>query len=206
MTNIQKFFLLMGIGCLLSMYGAKKMVNDKKKVLLIIASDGFQPKEFADTKKVLEDNGVQVVVASDKTGVTKDAAGDGGPEVDLAVGQIKVSDYVGIFLIGGGGALTHLDTEGVYALMRKAKDAGILWGAICISPRILCAAGLLENKKITGWNGDKKLEIYIKNNCSSAKVLFDKNVVIDDKLITANGPSSAREFGQAIVDVLKKHK
>lgn len=175
-----------------------------KKVVLVIASDGFQPKEFGDTKKILEDNNFFVVVASDKTGVTKDAAGDVGPEVKILIEDLKISDYAGIFLIGGSGALDHLDNKNVHELMRLAKDAGILWGAICISPRILCKAGLLENKKITGWDGDKKLEDYIKNNCSSAHVLLDQKVVVHNNLITANGPQAAQEFGQAIVDELKK--
>ena len=42
-----------------------------KKVLLIIASDGFQPVEYWTTKKVLEDAGMEVATGGDKAGAAK---------------------------------------------------------------------------------------------------------------------------------------
>lgn len=172
-----------------------------KKVLLVIASNGFQPHEFAETKKVLENNYFSMDVASDKTGVTKDGLGVAGPEVKILVEDVKVSDYVGIFLIGGSGALDCLDNKNVHELMRLAKDADILWGAICISPRILCKAGLLDGKKITGWDDDGKL----KSSCPKALVQAQA-VVVDGNLITANGPKAAQKFGETIVAELQKKK
>ncbi len=175
----------------------------KKNVVLIIASNGFQPREYSDTRAVLENSGYTVTVASDKAGKTVDGFGHAGPEVSVVVDQLTVSDYAGIVIVGGMGAMEHLDNERVYAVMRTAQKAGLVWGAICISPRILCAAGLLDNKKITGWDGDQKLKSVVADKCSTAQVVGGA-VVVDGKLVTGNGPGAATEFGKAIVSVLSQ--
>jgi len=169
-----------------------------KKVALVIASKGFQPVEYAKTKDVLEQGGITVVSVSEKSGTTIDAFDKSGPDVKLTVKDIDSKDYVGIFLIGGKGALDCLDNEEVYNLMRQAKEADILYGAICISPRILCRAGLVNDKKITGWDGDNKLA----EKCPNSDVV-GVPVVIDGRLITARDPHAAQEFGEAILKALK---
>jgi len=173
----------------------------KELILLIIAHRGFQPVEYQDTRVVLEKAGYTVVVASDKSGNTIDSLGNPGPAVTLTVDQVKVADYRGIFIIGGGGALGSLDIPAVHNLMKSARDAGIAWGAICISPRILCNAGLLDDKKFTGWDGDGKLKSHAHKTCPRAQV-SDEPVVVDGKLVTARGPAASRSFGEAIVKVL----
>jgi len=174
-----------------------------KKVVLVVASEGFQPVEYTDTKAILDESGIAVVTASEKIGNTIDGFDKAGPEIKVSVTDLNKEknfvDFAGVFLIGGPGALDCLDNEEVYNLMRKAKEAGILYGAICISPRILCEAGLIDDKKITGWDGDGKLA----EECPNA-VIIGGPVVVDDKLITARDPRAAREFGEAIVQVLKQ--
>lgn len=174
-----------------------------KNIALIIAHKGFQPVEYQKTRDVIENSGYQVTVASDQAGATTDGFGKPGPEVTLTVEQIKVTDYAGIFLIGGPGAMDHLNNEHVYKIMRAAKDAGILWGAICICPRILCSAGLLDDKKITGWDGDNQLKNYCAKRCPRAQIIGG-SVAVDENLITAQGPEAAQLFGEAIVNALKQ--
>ena len=168
-----------------------------KKIALVIAHHGFQPVEFNDTREVLEKNGYPVITVSDKMGKTVDADGQPGPEVTVAVDQLNLAEYAGVFLIGGSGSMKCLDNEKVYTLMRSVRDAGLLWGAICVAPRILYNAGLINGARITGWDGDGKL----KASCPAAQII-DTRVVVDGTLITAQGPAAAREFGQAIVDTL----
>ena len=174
-----------------------------KKIALVIASKGFQPLEYEDTKKVLEAAGVQVDTISEKTGKSEDAFGQDGPIISLTVNQVNPRDYDGIFLIGGSGALDCLDNENVYKLMRVAKEAGIFYGAICVSPRILCKAGLINDKKITGWDGDSKLQ----EECPDVAIMkvgtTNADTVTDGKLITGRDPLAAKAFGEAIVKALK---
>jgi protease I len=168
-----------------------------KNIALVIAHDGFQPVEYHDIREVLEKNGYQVTPVSDKIGKTVDAHGKPGPEITISVDQVQIADYAGIFLIGGAGALKCLDNQKVYDVMRRTRDVGLLWGAICIAPRILYNAGLLGGARITGWDDDHKL----KASCPEAHII-DTRVVVDGTLVTGQGPQAAREFGQAIVDAL----
>ena len=87
-------------------------------------------------------------------------------------------------------------------MKEAASHEGMPYGAICISPRILANAGLLRGKRATGWNGDGELqEIF-----SSQNVTYEQSAVVTDgRVITADGPMSAGEFGQAIVDLMKSN-
>jgi len=167
-----------------------------KKVLLIISSNGFQPHEYGTPKKILEEGGVEVLTASDKKGTAIAAYTGLEVEVNLSLGEVKVEDYNGIFIIGGPGALDCLDHENTYQVMRAAVEQDKLWGAICISPRILAHAGLLNEKRATGWNGDGGLEGIFKQ---AGAMYVDEKVVVDKNLITGNGPEAVEEFGNKIL-------
>ncbi len=74
-------------------------------------------------------------------------------------------------------------------------------GAICIAPTILAYAGVLEGKKATVWNQDgKQAEILTKNGAE----FVDELVVVDGKIVTANGPPAAEAFGKKILEMLKE--
>jgi len=126
--------------------------------------------------------------------------GGGSQKIDLVLSEIKVDNYDGIFLIGGRGALDDLDNETVYGIIKEAKEKDKLFGAICISPRILVKTGVLFGKRATGWNGDGDLENIFKN--SSTEYVCEP-VVVDGRIITAEGPGAAKEFGETIAKQLK---
>lgn len=171
-----------------------------KKVVLVIASEAFQPIEYSVTKDVLTEAGVTVITASDKPGGAV-GTDNSVTSVDLSVQDLNVADYDGIFLIGGKGAMETLDNEIVYALIRKAAKRPMPYGAICIATRILAKANAIDGKQATGWNGDNALlAIYNAHHVT----LVDKDVVIHGLLVTAVGPTSAEAFGKAILRVLYK--
>jgi len=170
-----------------------------KKVLLIIASNGFQPLEYSQPKTILEKKGVEVITASDQVGVAVSAVEAMKTQVDLVLDDVKVEEYDGIFIMGGSGALKHLDNKKTYRIIREVADSGKVWGAICISPRILAHAGVLRQKKVTGWNDDGNLDQILSD--AGAEYVREP-VVVDDKLITGWGPNAAEEFGRVILKVV----
>lgn len=173
----------------------------QKVIILIIASQGFQATEYNAPKKVLQKAGYQVLTGSDKKG-TAIAHDKSTAQVDLLVHDVDPASVAGIFFVGGGGALDRLDNQTSYDLIKKAYAQGILVGAICISPRILGAAGILKNKKAAGWDGDGKLDDVFK---SYGVTRIHKDVVVDGNIVTAVGPHAAHEFGETIVSLLKTH-
>jgi len=179
------------------MEGSMDKKNVIKDVALVIARNGFSAEEYFDTREVLRKGGIGVVTVSGEPGQAI-AHDERVASVDLTIGEVNPADYAGIFLIGGPGAMEWLNIKTVYEMMRKGAAAGILWGAICISPRILYYAGLLEGRTITGWDGDKLL----KKKCPDSNVVGG-GVAVDGSLITAEGPSSAKDFGNAILKKLQ---
>lgn len=172
------------------------------KIVLVIAHDGFQPIEYREPKKILEDAGFTVITASDKPGTATDSEG-GTTAVNLTLPEVKVTDYDGIFFIGGPGALEHLDTKESYRIIKDASKKHLPLGAICISTRILAKAGALTRKRATGWNGDNELEKFYE---AYDVVYLPEPVVVTENIITATGPAAAKTFGQEIISLLHNNK
>lgn len=170
-------------------------------VLLLVAGQGYQPIEYSVPKQILEAAKITVKTVSNRAGIAV-ASDESTTKVDLLIKDITdISAYQGLFIIGGPGALENLDTPQVHVLAQKFADAGKLFGAICISPRILAKAGLLTGKKATGWDEDNELsDIFTTYGVS----YVHKPVVVDGKIITATGPRAAQEFGSTIATILKK--
>lgn len=170
-----------------------------KRVLLIIAHHGFQPKEYTEPKGVLQAAGVEVITASDQPGTAISSISNEEAKVDMTLADVNLADYDGVFVVGGPGALEHLDNEKLYKIIREAVHMGKAFGAICISPRILAKAGVLNGKKVTGWNDDMGLDAVLKQ---SGATHVRQSVVVDGKLVTGCGPVAAEEFGRAILSVI----
>jgi protease I len=169
-------------------------------ILFLIAGDGFQPIEYGVPKKILENGGHVVVTGSDVNGEA--IASDGSRVVvDIVLEDVELAKYGAVFIIGGPGALKHLEVQETNRILSEAMLREIPYGAICISPRILARAHVLVGKKATGWDDDEKLsQIFDENNVE----YVHESVVVDGNVVTASGPSAAEGFGHAILDVLKK--
>ena len=166
-----------------------------KKAVMLIAHENFQDDEFFRPKEVLEKNGVTVTVAS--SALTEATGMNGGKFTpDILLGGVKTADYDAVIFIGGSGAVQYLDDPQAHKLAQEAVDEGKIVGAICIAPRILANAGVLKGKRSTVYptEGDK---------LKAAGVNYTaRPVEKDGKIITADGPDSAKQFGDEIVTAL----
>lgn len=170
------------------------------KALLVVAQTDFQPVEYGDTREELENAGVEVKVASFEVG---ESVGKDGIKinVDVAIKDVDTNKYDAVVLIGGPGAARQLvGNEDVIKLVQDFDNSDKVVAAICISPVVLAEARLLKDRKATVWNGDgKQAEIL----SAQGAEYVDKPVVVDTKIVTANGPDAAKEFGKTIVKMLK---
>jgi protease I len=170
-----------------------------KKALVVVAQNGFQPIEYSDTRKELENSGISVIVASLKKGEA--AAKDGSRiKVDIAISDAKSNDYDAIVLIGGPGAAR--DLVGNSSLIRLVKDfekAGKIVAAICIAPIVLAQSEILKGKNATVWDGDgRQSALFEKSGINYT----GEDVTADRKIITANGPMAAKKFGAEIAKAI----
>lgn len=174
-----------------------------KKILLIIASHGFQPVEYGATREELEAADMEVITGGDKIGEAVGKDGVTKVNIEIALEDIMMDDYDGLYFIGGPGALPHLDNEESYSLLRQWEKTGKPYGAICISTRILAKAGVLQGAEATGWNEDDKLPEILKEHGAS---YVDRGAHTYNHITTGRDPVAAHDFGRAIVEVQNTNK
>ncbi len=167
---------------------------------MVVAPEKFRDEEFLEPKKVFETSDIAVNVASKEV---KEAKGMFGTtvEIDLDIEDVKVDDYDAVIFVGGAGSSIYFENQTVLNIAKEAYEKGKIIGAICIAPGILANAGLLKGKKATIFDsGDGQFPEMLKKKEAECT---GKNVEQDGKIITANGPHAAEEFGKKIVEVLE---
>jgi len=181
--------------------GEKKMVNEpqdleKKKILMVVAPVNFRDEEFLEPKKVFEENGFQVVVASSHVAEAKGVLG-AKAKIDLDLSQVNPQDYQALVFAGGPGASVYFDNQTVLDLVKTAFNQKKVVAAICIAPSILANADLVRGKKVTSWPSEKD------NLEAHGGIYTGSSVEVDGNLVTASGPQAAREYGQKIVEQIQ---
>lgn len=173
-----------------------------KKAVMVIAFRNFRDAEYFVPRQILEKAGVEVKTASKKFGLAMGAEG-GDVTVDLLVKDIKPADFDALIFVGGPGCLESLDNEQSYRLAKDAVLSNKILAAICIAPLILANAGVLGGKRATVWSAplDKKQIKFLEER---GAIYMPRPVALDGKIVTADGPGAAAEFGEKIVELLTK--
>lgn len=180
--------------------GRNKMDGlENKKIVMVIAQTDFRDEELFVPKDIFELEQGEVIIAS--TSIKK-AVGMLGVEImpNKKIEDLKITQFDALIIVGGTGSKKYLwDNETLLKLVIAANKEKKVIGAICLSPVILAKSSILIEKKATVFKTNETMEIFKKN-----KVLYlDEDVVIDDKIVTANGPSASKKFAQTIVKLLK---
>ncbi len=166
-----------------------------KKVVMIVAPDQFRDEELLEPMDVLENNGIEVVVASKDTDMATGMLG-AAVSVNLDYSEINVDDYEGLIFVGGTGATMFFNDEKAWSLANEAHSKNKLVGAICIAPSILANAGLLDGKQATAYPSEES------NLVSNGAQFTGERVTVDDNIITGSGPEAATEFGEGILRLI----
>lgn len=172
-----------------------------KKIAIIVAFRDYRDVEYFIPRDILINAGAKVVTVSTEPGIAIGTEG-GEAKIDLTLDYLgKMDIFDGIVFIGGPGAVRYLDNERSYKIAQKTVEVDKVLAAICISPSILAKAGVLKGKKATVWSAplDKSAIMILEDN---GAIFKEQAVVVDGKIVTAKGPSAAKEFGQSLVKVL----
>lgn len=168
---------------------------EKSKILLVVAPQNFRDEELAEPKKVLEESGARVEVASKGA---REATGMFGATVSINkdINEARVDDYDAIVFIGGTGASVYFNDQTALNLAKTAFEKGKVVGAICIAPSILANAGVLSGKQATAFSSEAE------NLRAKGAQYTGEAVTVDGKIITARGPEAATEFGKKLAEAL----
>jgi protease I len=173
-----------------------------KKIALIIAFKDFKDEEYFIPKQIFKESGFIVKTISSQKGLAIGVDG-GEASVDLSFNDFYPKDFDAIVFIGGNGASRFFDNEDVERILKEAKEEDKIIAAICIAPAILAKNGILEGKKATVWNNnmDKSLIGVLEEN---GAIYQESHVVIDGRIVTADGPRAVKDFTDTIVGMLDK--
>ncbi|XP_047251031.1 protein DJ-1 homolog C isoform X2 [Capsicum annuum] len=170
---------------------------DHTPQVLIPIANGSEEIEVVTLIDVLRRSKVNVVVASVEKSARVLASSGTKIVADKLISAISDSIYDLIILPGGTAGAERLHKSKVLKkLLKEQESAGRIFGAICSSPAVLQKQGLIKDKKTTAHPAviDK-----LKDGVNDAQV------VIDGKLITSQGLSTATQFALAIVTKLFGH-
>ena len=165
-----------------------------KKVLVPIA-DGSEEIEAVTIIDILRRAGAEVTVASvDQLQVT--ASRGVKLAADRLLSECINETYDLIALPGGMPGAEHMRDSGeLIRMLKRQREDGKLYAAICASPAVVFQPhGLLQGRKATCHPG--RLDA-LKNTEAA-----DLPVVVDGNCITGRGPGTALEFALKLVELL----
>ncbi len=120
-------------------------------------------------------------------------------EVSSTVQQAGADAYDALAIAGGAGSPTHLwDNAAVLALVKSFERAGKPVAAICLSGAVLARAGVLQGRRATVYPADRAI-LELKRGGAT---YVAEPVVVDGRIVTADGPEAAAAFGAALLSQL----
>ena len=165
-------------------------------ILYVIAYKNFQDEEYFETKKIFENGGYKTKISSSIIGEGQGKLGS-SVNIELLFSEVDAVDFDAIVFIGGLGSIALWDdwrAQGLSKLFLENKKivAGIGSGVV-----IMANAGILKNIKATCLSAD---ESHVRHGEAD---IVGGSVVVSGNIITADGPKSAKEFANTLINVLK---
>ena len=160
--------------------------------------ENFRDEEFKIPKEKLEGSGVNVTVAGLQPGEAKGVLGM-TVTPDVLIDDVNIDDYDAIIVPGGPGSPRYLwNNSKVHNLVRKVYEKDKIVASICLSGVVLANSGILEGKNATVFPTPESVRILEDKGANYLR----QGVVVDGRIITADGPQSAERFADEILRLL----
>ncbi|HYE36322.1 type 1 glutamine amidotransferase domain-containing protein [Methylocaldum sp.] len=163
---------------------------------LILSTDRFEDAELLVPYYRLKEDGIPVEIASDKTGKI---VGKHGYEVavDKTLADITPEDYDILILPGGKAPAALRQEPSALAIAKSFMQRHRPVAAICHGPQILISAGVLQNRHATCYRA-------VAEEMKEAGARYeDREVVVDDNLVTSRQPADLPAFMREFMKLLK---
>ena len=168
------------------------------KRVAFLATDMVEQIELTEPWRAVRDEGAKVELVSLEEGKIQgfnhyDKGDMFG--VDRVVEEASASDYDALVIPGGVGNPDTMRTdENAVAFVRDFFEQGKPVGVICHGPWMLVEAGVVRGRKVTSW---PSLQTDIRN---AGGEWVDKEVVVDQGLVTSRKPDDLPAFNEKIVE------
>ena len=172
----------------------------KGRKVAFLATDGVEQVELTAPWNALKQAGADVKLVSDKQGEIQAVNHDQKGErfgVDSLVSQVSARDFDALVLPGGVANPDKLRTnKDAVKFVREFMEADKPVAAICHGPWLLVEADAVRGRTITSW---PSLETDVKN---AGGAWVDKQVQLDQKLLTSRKPDDLPAFCAQLVELL----
>lgn len=164
---------------------------------LIISADNFEDTELLVPLYRLQEEGVQVDIASLKKGPIKGKHGY-VVEANKTLKEITPGDYRVLILPGGKAPGVIRKDKDAIEIARHFFRENKPVSAICHGPQILITAGLIKGRHATCYRS------VAREMQDAGAVYEDSEVVVDGNLVTSRQPSDLPAFMKETMTLLKK--
>ena len=173
-------------------------ISDAK--VLIVATDGFEEWELFGPRKILQERGAEVRLASLKRDpIQATVHDDPGKTIrpDLTIDEANADEFDALILPGGVRNPDQLRMHGnVTALVCRFAEQDKPIGAICHGPWLLVEADLLRDRTATSW---PSIQTDLRN---AGAMVVDEPAVTDGKIVTSRNPDDVEAFTDALIALL----
>lgn len=176
--------------------------NIKGKKVAVLTENGFEEVELTSPKKVLEEAGAIVHIISPQTDKVKAWDHDHWSielPVDVPLSKANPEDYDALLLPGGvmNPDTLRLNKEAV-SFAQHFLEQGKPLAAICHGPQLLIETGMISGREMTSY---QSVQTDLKN---AGVVWVDKEVVVDNGLVTSRSPKDLQAFNNKLVEEISE--
>ncbi|MGM5481387.1 MAG: DJ-1/PfpI family protein [Nanobdellota archaeon] len=170
----------------------------REKIYLIIAQENFRDEELLEPLEVLKPTAYEPVILSPKQGTCKGMLGE-EVESDKAIKDAVIDDDTrAVLIIGGKGSPELMNHKELGTLLYEAKENKLVIGAICLGPMVLASFNLLDSRHATVFETEESKAMFDEHNVT----FINEDVIVDNNIVTANGPYAATAFAENVVELL----
>jgi protease I len=175
-------------------------MNISGKYVAVLVDNYFEQAEFEEPIGVLKEAGAEVTIIGttklEIRGMNHVKLADSF-KVDLLIGQVSSDNYDAVILPGGAINADSLRVnEDAQHFVIEFLEANKPVAAICHAPWLLVSIDMVEGKRLTSYHT-------IKDDIVNAGGHWvNREVVVDENLITSRDPDDLPAFNRAIITML----
>ncbi|MBE0426326.1 MAG: type 1 glutamine amidotransferase [Nitrospirae bacterium] len=164
---------------------------------LIISADNFEDSELLVPYYTLQEEGIEIDIASIKKGSIKGKHGY-KVQANKSLKEVNPDEYDVLILPGGKAPETIRKEKTALEIAKKFFQRNKPVSAICHGPQILITAGLMKGRRSTCYKS-------VAGEMKEAGAIYeDKEVVVDGNLVTSRQPSDLPAFMRETLKMIKK--
>ena len=169
-----------------------------KKIYLLI-EDFFEDSEaIYPYYRMIEEGYEVLIVGPEKNRAYKGKIGM-TLKSDISASEADLNDVAAVIIPGGNAPDMMVRNKDMVEIVKNAmKDCKII-AAICHGPLMLIEADVIKNKKVTGFESIRTLLKL------AGGEFIDRDVVVDDNIITSRKPADLPVFCKSIIELIKAY-